>query len=121
MGPVTYGYARASKSDDAARVLDTELRSPGYHGIRADLTFSHVVSVRTLRDSGWQELRGSRLRPGDTLVVVFLEGLSRNFVDGLRIQVGLTEQNVGIVALRGIIDTNNGSGAAKLFRGSMLD
>ena len=58
MLPVTYGYARVSKSDDATRNLDTQLRSLGYLGIRADLIFLHVASVRTLRGSGWQELRG---------------------------------------------------------------
>ena len=62
----------------------------------------------------------SRLRTGDTLAVAFLDRLSRNFVDGVRIQAELTEQNIGIVALRENIDTSDGSAAAKFFRRSML-
>ena len=33
--PVTYGYARVSKSDDEARNLETQLRLLANHGIRA--------------------------------------------------------------------------------------
>ena len=114
--PVTYGYARVSKSDDEARNLETQLRLLADHGIRADLIFSDIATGRTLRRTGWQELM-SRLRPGDTLAVAFLDRLSRNFEDGVRIQADLTERNIGIVALRDNIDT---SAAAKFFRRSML-
>ena len=69
--PVTYGYARVSKSDDETRNLETQLRLLADHGIRADLIFSDIATGRTLRRTGWQELM-SRLRPGDTLVVAFL-------------------------------------------------
>ena len=62
----------------------------------------------------------SRLRPGDTLVVAFLDRLCRNFEDGVRIQADLTERHIGIVALRENIDTSDGSAAAKFFRQSML-
>ena len=117
--PVTYGYARVSKSDDAARKLETQLRLLADHGIRQDLIFSDIATGRTLRRTGWQELV-SRLRPGDTLAVAFLDRLSRNFEDGVRIQADLTERNIGIVALRENIDTSDGSAAAKFFRRSML-
>ena len=117
--PVTYGYARVSKSDDAARNLETQLRLLADHGIREDLTFSDIATGRTLRRTGWQELL-SRLRPGDTLAVAFLDRLSRNFEDGVRIQADLTERNIGIVALRENIDTGDGSAVAKFFRRSML-
>ena len=119
MLPVTYGYARVSKSDDAARNLETQLRLLADHGIREDLIFSDIATGRTLRRTGWQELM-SRLRPGDTLAVAFLDRLSRNFEDGVRIQADLTERNIGIVALRENIDTSDGSAAAKFFRRSML-
>ena len=119
MLPVTYGYARVSKSDDEARNLETQLRLLADHGIREDLTFSDIATGRTLRRTGWQELM-SRLRPGDTLAVAFLDRLSRNFEDGVRIQADLTERNIGIVALRENIDTSDGSAAAKFFRRSML-
>ena len=117
--PVTYGYARVSKSDDDARNLETQLRLLADHGIREDLIFSDIATGRTLRRAGWQELM-SRLRPGDTLAVAFLDRLSRNFEDGVRIQADLTERNIGIVALRENIDTSDGSAAAKFFRRSML-
>ena len=104
--PVTYGYARVSKSDDDAGNLETQLRLLADHGIREDLIFSDIATGRTLRRIGWQELV-SRLRPGDTLAVAFLDRLSRNFVDGVRIQADLTERNIGIVALRENIDTSD--------------
>ena len=53
--PVTYGYARVSKSDDEARNLETQLRLLADHGIRADLIFSDIATGRTLRRTGWQE------------------------------------------------------------------
>ena len=113
--PVTYGYARVSKSDDEAGNLETQLRLLADHGIREDLVFSDIATGRTLRRACWQELM-SRLRPGDTLAVAFLDRLSRNFEDGVRIQADLTERNIGIVALRENIDTSDGSAAAKFFR-----
>ena len=117
--PVTYGYARVSKSDDEAGNLETQLRLLADHGIREDLIFSDIATGRTLRRAGWQEVM-SRLRPGDTLAVAFLDRLSRNFEDGVRIQADLTGRNIGIVALRENIDTSDGSAAAKFFRRSML-
>ena len=110
--PVTYGYARVSKSDDEARNLETQLRLLANHGIREDLIFSDIATGRTLQRAGWQEVM-SRLRAGDTLAVAFLDRLSRNFEDGVRIQADLTERNIGIVALRENIDTSDGSAAAK--------
>ena len=50
--PVTYGYARVSKSDDAARNLETQLRLLADHGIREDLIFSDIATGRTLRRTG---------------------------------------------------------------------
>ena len=117
--PVTYGYARVSKSDDEARNLETQLRLLADHGIREGLIFSDIATGRTPRRTGWQELM-SRLRPGDTLAVAFLDRLNRNFEDGVRIQAEPTERNIGIVALRENIDTREGSAAAKFFRRSML-
>ena len=117
--PVTYGYARVSKSDDAAGNLETQLRLLADHGIRADLIFSDIATGRTLRRAGWQELL-SRLRLGDTLAVAFLDRLRRNFEEGVRIQADLTRRDIGIVAIRENIDTGDGSAAAKFFRRSML-
>ena len=48
MLPVTYGYARVSKSDDDARNLETQLRLLANHGIREDLIFTGVASSLTM-------------------------------------------------------------------------
>ena len=59
--PVTYGYARVSKSDDAGNV-ETQLQLLANHGIRENLVSTDSATGRTLRRTGWQELM-SRLRP----------------------------------------------------------
>ena len=115
MLPVTYGYARVSKSDDDAKNLDMQLRLLAHHGIREDLIFTDVASGRTMNRPGWRDLMG-RVQPGDTIVVAFLDWFSRSFEEGVRIQAELTAR--GIVALRENIDTSDGSAAAKLFRRS---
>ena len=119
MLPVTYGYARVSKADDDSKNLDTQLRLLAEHGIRPELVFTDVASGRTLQRTGWQELM-ARLRSGDTLVVAFLDRLSRNFEDGVHIQAELTRKDIAIVALQENIDTREGSAAARFFRRSML-
>ena len=116
---VAYGYARVSKADDESNNLDTQLMLLAEHGIREDLVYSDVASGRNLQRSGWQELM-TRVQDGDTIVVAFLDRLSRNFEDGVRIQAELTWRNIGIVAIRENIDTREGSAAAKFFRRSML-
>ena len=55
----------------------------------------------------------------DTIVVAFLDRLSRNFEDGVRIQAELTRRNIGIVAIRENIDTRDRSAVAKFIRRSM--
>ena len=52
MLPVTYGYARVSKSDDDARNLETQLRLLVNQGIREDLIFTDVASGRTMNRPG---------------------------------------------------------------------
>ena len=47
--PITYGYARVSKTDDDSRNLETQLRLLADHGIREDLIFSDIATGRTLR------------------------------------------------------------------------
>ena len=115
--PVTYGYARVSKADDDSKNLETQLRILAEHGIRDQLVYTDVASGRSLQRPGWQALMDV-VEPGNTVVVVFLDRLSRNFEDGVRIQADLTERNIGIVALRDNIDTSDGSAAAKFFRRS---
>ena len=116
---VTYGYARVSKADDEARNLETQLGILADYGIGEDLIFSDVASGRTMNRTGWLDLM-SRVQPGDTIVVAFLDSFSRNFEEGVRIQAELTGRNIGIVAIRENIDTSDGSAAAKFFRRSML-
>ena len=117
--PVTYGYARVSKADDDSKNLETQLQLLADHGIRRDLIFTDVASGRTMNRPGWQDLM-SRIQPGDTVAVAFLDRLSRNFEEGVRIQAELTQRNIGIVALRENIDSREGSAASKFFRRSML-
>ena len=119
MLPITYGYARVSKADDEAKNLDTQILELQRHGIRKDLIFTDVASGRSMNRPGWQDLM-SRIQPGDTVVVAFLDRLSRSFEDGVRIQAELTQRDIAIVALRENIDTREGSAAAKFFRRSML-
>ena len=104
MLPVTYGYARVSKADDDSKNLETQLRILADHGIRDHLVYTDVASGGSLQRPGWQELM-ARLRSGDTLVVAFLDRLSRNFEDGVGIQAELTRQDIAIVALQENIDT----------------
>ena len=111
---LTYGYARVSKADDESKNLATRLLPQANHGIRPD-----VARGRNLQRSGWQQLM-ARVQEGDTIVVAFLDRLSRNFVDGVRIWADLTRRNVSVVAIRRDIDIQEGSAVAKFFHRSML-
>ena len=71
MIPVTYGYARVSKTDNESRNLETQLRELAAHGIRQDLIFTGTASGRSMDRPGWQELM-LRVQPEDTVVVAFL-------------------------------------------------
>ena len=117
--PVTYGYARVSKADDDSKNLETQLRELDAHGIRRDLVFTDEASGRTMDRPGWRDLM-SRVQPGDTIVVAFLDRFSRNFEEGVAIQADLTRRNIAIVAIREQIDTREGSAAANFFRRAML-
>ena len=116
---VAYGYACVSRADDESKILDTQLMLLAEHGIRADLVFSDVASGRNLKRTGWQELI-TWFQEGHTIVVAFLDWLSRNFEDGVRIRADLTRRNIGIVAIRENIDTRGRSAAARSFRRLML-
>ena len=85
MIPVSYGYARVSKSDRDDRNLETQLRELANHGIREELIFSDVMTGRLMSRPGWNELM-ARVQPNDTIVVVWLDRFSRNFDEGVRIQ-----------------------------------
>ena len=89
------------------------------YGIGSYLVYSDVASGRNMQRARWQEPM-TRVQEGDTIVVAFLDRLSRNFEDGVRIQAELTRRKIGIVAIRENIDTREGSAAAKFFRWSML-
>ena len=117
--PVTYGYARVSKTDDATRNLETQLHILQEFGIREEHIFADEMSGRSMSRPGWNKLM-TRVRPNDTVVVAWLDRFSRNFDEGVRIQADLTKQNIGIVAIRENINTADDSAAAKLFRRMML-
>ena len=116
---LTYGYARVSKADDDAKNLETQLQILDDYGVRLNLVYQDVASGRSLARSGWQELM-EVVRPGDTIVVAFLDRLSRNFEDGVRIQAELINMGIGIVAIWENIDTRDDSAAGKYFRRAML-
>ena len=116
---VTYGYARVSKTDDASRNLDTQLRELEDYGIRPEHIFTDTASGQTMDRSGWNELM-QRVRPGDTIVVLFLDRFSRNFEEGVAIQTDLTRREIAIVAIREQIDTRETNAAANFFRRAML-
>ena len=69
MIPVTYGYARVSKSDRDERNLETQLLELERYGIREEHIFSDIASGRTVRRPGWQQLM-DRVRGGDSIVAV---------------------------------------------------
>ena len=119
MIPVTYGYARVSKSDRDDRNLETQLRELASHGIREELIFSDVMTGRLMSRPGWDELM-ARVQPNDTIVLVWLDRFSRNFDEGVKIQADLTSRNIGIVAIKEGIDTTDDSAAAKYFRRMMM-
>ncbi len=102
-----------------ARNLETQLGILADHGIREDLIFADVASGRTMNRTGWLDLM-FRVKPGDTIVVAFLDRFSRNFEEGVRIQAELTGRGIGIIAVRENIDTPDEGAAAKFFRRSML-
>ena len=116
---VIYGYAGVSRADDDAGNLETQLGILADPGIREDLIFSDVASGRTMNPTDWRDLM-SRVQPGDTIVVAFLDRFSRNFEEWVRIQAGLTGRGIGIAAVRENIDPSDGNAAAKFFRRSML-
>ena len=59
-------------------------------------------------------------QPGDTIVVLWQYGFSRNFDEGVRIQADLTKQDIGIVVIRENIDTKDGRDGAKFYRRMIL-
>ena len=62
----------------------------------------------------------ARVRPNDTVLVAWLDRVSRNFDEGVKVQAELTKQGIGIVAIREGINTADDSVAAKFFRRMML-
>ena len=117
MIPVTYGYARGSKTD---RNLETQLQRLAGYSVRQDLVFSDTASGRTMQRRGWRQLM-DRVQEGDTIVVVWLDRFSRDFDEGLRIQAELTERGIGIVAITENINTADDSAATKYFRRMLMD
>ena len=116
--PVTYGYARVSKTDDVTRNLETQLHILQEHGMRSEHIFADEMTGSSLFRPAWNELM-TRVRLND-FAVAWLDRFSRNFDEGVKIQAELTKKNIGIVAIRENINTADDSAAAKLFRRMML-
>ena len=114
MKSVTYGYARVSKTDDATRNLETQLRILHEFGIREEHIFADEMTGSSMSRPGWNELM-ARARPSDTIVVAWLDRFSRNFEEGVRMQADLNKRNVGIVAIGEGINTADDSAAGGSF------
>ena len=119
MIPVTYDYARVSKTDDATRNLETQLHILQEFGIREEYIFADEMTGSSMSRPAWNDLM-PKVRPNDTVVVAWLDRFSRNFDEDVKIQAELTKQNIGIVAIREGTNTADNSAAAKLFRRMML-
>ena len=78
-----------------------------------------MMTGRVMSRPVWDELM-TRVRPNDTIVVVWLDRFSRNFDEGVRIQADITNRNIGIVAIKEGIETTDDSAAAKYFRRMMM-
>ena len=79
------GYARVSKSDPDDRNFETRLRGLANHGFRQGLISSDVMTGRLMSRPGWDELM-VRVGQNDTIVVVWLDRLGRNFDEGVSVQ-----------------------------------
>lgn len=119
MIPVTYGYARVSKTDHETRNLPTQLRILEEYGVREELVYQDVASGRSYNREGWAALMGV-VRDGDTIVAAWLDRFSRNFEDAVAVQADLTRRNIAMVAIREGIDTRDSSSGAKYYRHIML-
>ena len=69
MIPVTYGYARVSKPDDATRSPETQLHVLQEFGIREEHIFTREMTGSPMPRPGWNELM-TPVQPNDTVVTV---------------------------------------------------
>ena len=116
---VTYGYARVSKTDDATRNLETQLHILQKFGIRQEHIFTDEMTGSSMSRPAWSDLM-TRVRSNDTIVVAWLDRFSRNFDEGVKVQAELTQQKIGIIAIKEEINTADDSAAAKYFRRMMM-
>ena len=119
MIPVTYGYARVSKTDDTSRNLETQLHILQGYGIHEEHIFTDEMTGSSMSRPAWNELV-TRVRSHDTIVLAWLDRFSRNFDEGVRIQADLTRWQVWIIAIKEDINTADDSTAAKFFRRMMM-
>ena len=112
--PVTYGYARVSKTDDA-RNLETQFQILQDYGIRAEHIFTDGLTGSSMSHPPWNALI-PLVRPNDIIVVAWLDIFSRNSEEGVRIQAELPKQQIGIISIKEDINTSDDSTAAKYFR-----
>ena len=70
--PVTYGYARVSKTDGATRNLETQPHILQQYGIREEHIFTDVMIGCSISHPAWKELM-TWVSPRDTIVVACLD------------------------------------------------
>ena len=73
----------------------------------------------TLRRPGSAEL-ASHLQPGDTVVVVWQDRLTRNFEEGVALQADFIKRGIGIVSILENINTLDDSAPARIYRHTLL-
>ncbi|MGK9171105.1 recombinase family protein [Inquilinus limosus] len=104
-----YGYARVSTIDQDLGIQEDALRAAGCDVIRAE-------KASGTRRGGRTELQLllDFLRPGDTLVVTWVDRLARSIRDLQDIVHELRERGVTLKATEQPIDTHNAAGKAFL-------
>ena len=68
MLPITYGYARVSKTDEASRNLETQLHILQEYGIREEQIFADDMTGSSMTRLACNDLT-ARGRPNETIVV----------------------------------------------------
>ena len=108
-----YGYIRVSKASEEGRNLETQRRVLHEYGLRDDRIYTDIASGRTMERVGWKQMR-EQLRPGDSVVICYLDRLCRNALEGLQTIDDLCQSGIGIIALTEGIDTRETTPAGRL-------
>ena len=90
-----YGYCRVSSKDQN---LDRQIKAMKDAGIKRDCFFCEKESGRDMNRPIWLGLK-KRMRAGDTLTIMSIDRLGRNYDEILKTWRELTDKGIGIVVL----------------------